>query len=137
MMLFLGELLLHRCARKCLNQHTFQFSGPANSTFARTITTDSRINIGIGATAAQNWDESVFVLSSERPCDWGDFAGVGATAAPPPVGGAPTNKFRSTKKRFLANPILRHFSPSGGCHRIPRVRISGKGSDLYFFDREK
>ena len=81
MMLFLGELLLHRCVRKCLNQRTFQFSGPANSTSARTITTDSRINIGIGATAAQNWDESVFVLSPECPRDWGDFAAVGATAA--------------------------------------------------------
>ena len=36
-------------------------------------------------TAAQKWDVSVFVLSTERPCDWGDLAGVGATAAPPLV----------------------------------------------------
>ena len=34
MMSFLGELLLHRCARKCFNQHTFQFPGPGNRTFA-------------------------------------------------------------------------------------------------------
>ena len=36
-------------------------------------------------TAAQKLDVSVFVLSTERPCDWGDLAGVGATAAPYPV----------------------------------------------------
>ena len=36
-------------------------------------------------TAAQKWDVSVFVLSTERPCDWGDLAGVGVTAAPYPV----------------------------------------------------
>ena len=83
MMLFLGELPLHRCARTCLNQHMFQFPGPANNAFARTIMTDSRINISIGAIAAQNWDVSVFVLSPECPCDWADFAGVAATAAPP------------------------------------------------------
>ena len=85
MMSLLGELLLHGCGRKCSNQHTFQFPGPASSTFARTITTDSRINISIGATAAQNWDESVFVLSPECPYDWGDFAAVGAAAATHPV----------------------------------------------------
>ena len=82
MMSLLGELLLHRCGRKCLNPHTFQFPGPANST-SHGLTTDSRINMSIGGTAAQNWDESVFVLSPECPCDWGDFAAVGVTVAPP------------------------------------------------------
>ena len=65
--------------------HESALSGPANDSFARTVTTDSRINIGVGVTAAQKWDVSVFVLSTERPCDWGDLAGVGATVAPHPV----------------------------------------------------
>ena len=30
-------------------------------------------------TAAQKWDVPVCVLSTERPCDWGDLAEVGAT----------------------------------------------------------
>ena len=66
-----------------MKHHVCALSGPANSTFARKITTDSRINIGIGTAAVQKSDVSVFVLSPERPCDWGDLAGVGATAAPP------------------------------------------------------
>ena len=36
--------------------------------------------MGVGVTAAQKWDVSVFVVPIERPCDWGDLAGVGATA---------------------------------------------------------
>ena len=40
---------------------------------------------GVGVTAAQKWDVSVFVLSTERPCDWSVLAGVGVTAAPYPV----------------------------------------------------
>ena len=68
-----------------LNQRRCANTAPANDSFARTVTTDSRINIGVGVTAAQKWDVSVFVLSTKRPCDWGDLAGVGATAAPYPV----------------------------------------------------
>ena len=30
------------------------------------------------------------------------------------------------------NPILRHFSSSGGSHRVARVQISGKASQLVF-----
>ena len=66
-----------------MKHHECALSGPANDSFARKITMDSRINIGIGTIACQKWDVSVFVLSSERPCDWGDLAGVGATAPPP------------------------------------------------------
>ena len=73
--------MLHKCARKCLNQRGCAETGPANDSFARKATTDSRINMRIGATVVQKWDVSVFVLSTERACDWGDLAGVGATAA--------------------------------------------------------
>ena len=55
---------------------------------------DSRINIRVGVTAAPKWDVSVFVLSTVRPCDWGDLAGVGATAAPPLVLGVHAVKRR-------------------------------------------
>ena len=68
-----------------MKYHVSAFSGPENDSFARRSATDSRINIRIGTTAAQKWDVSVFVLSPERPCDWGDLAGVVATAAPRPV----------------------------------------------------
>ena len=43
--------------------------------------------MGIGTTAAQKWDVSVLVLSPGGQCDWGDLAGVGATAAHPSTGG--------------------------------------------------
>ena len=86
---------MHRCARKCLNQRRCANAAPEDDSFARKVTTDSRINIGIVATAVQKWDVSVFVLSTERPCDWGDLAGVGATAARPLVG-----EGKLTRKRF-------------------------------------
>ena len=68
-----------------MKYHVSAFSGPENDSFARRSATDSRINIGIGTTAAQKWDVSVFVLSPEGQCDWDDFLAVGATAAPHPV----------------------------------------------------
>ena len=69
-----------------MKHHESALSGPANDSFARRSATDSRINIGIGTTAAQKWDVSVFVLSPEGQCDWDDLARIGATAVPPPVG---------------------------------------------------
>ena len=66
-----------------MKHHESALSGPANDSFARRSATDSRINIGIGTTAAQKWDVSVFVLSPEGQCDWDDLARIGATAAPP------------------------------------------------------
>ena len=108
---------MHRCARKCLNQRRCANTAPANDPFARTVTTDSRINIGVGVTAAQKWDVSVFVLSTERPCDWGDLAGVGVTAAPYPVASLRframfcchsmfdrTTEQKQTRKDTLASP---------------------------------
>ena len=71
-----------------MKYHVSAFSGPENDSFARRSATDSRINIGIGTTAAQKWDVSVFVLSPEGQCDWDDFLAVGATAAPHPVAAA-------------------------------------------------
>ena len=68
-----------------MKYHVSAFSGPENDSFARRSATDSRINIGIGTTAAQKWDVSVFVLSPEGQCDWDDFVVVGAAAAPLPV----------------------------------------------------
>ena len=68
-----------------MQHHESALSGPANDSFVRRSATDSRINIGIGTTAAQKWDVSVFVLSPEGQCDWDDLARIGATAAPYPV----------------------------------------------------
>ena len=31
---------------------------------------------------------------------------------------------------ILGNPILRPFGPSNGCHRVRRVQINGKASEL-------
>ena len=41
------------CARKCLNQRRSANTGPENDSFRRRATTDSRVNISIGATAVQ------------------------------------------------------------------------------------
>ena len=38
---------------------------------------------------------------------------------------------------FLGNPIVRHFSSSGGSHRIGRVQVSGRVSVLDFVDPKK
>ena len=40
--------------------------------------------------------------------------------------------FSIKQERSLGNPILRHFNPSGGCHRIALVQISGNASDCIF-----
>lgn len=45
------------------------------------------MNITNGTIAAQCLDESVFVLSPECQCDWGNFAEVGATAGAHPIAG--------------------------------------------------
>ena len=57
-----------------MKYHVSAFSGPENDSFARRSATDSRINIRIGTTAAQKWDVSVFVPSTERPGFCGNLA---------------------------------------------------------------
>ena len=37
---------------------------------------------------------------------------------------------------FLGNPALGQFRPSGGSHRVRRVQIDRKASELDFFDPE-
>ena len=56
-------------------------------------------------TAAQKWDVSVFVLSTERPCDWGDLAGVGVTAAPYPVACMQPNAYKLNSQNPVRNGI--------------------------------
>ena len=53
--------------------------------FAKSNGRQTYTKIGIGTIAFQKWDVSFFVLSTERPCDWDDFAAVGVNAAPHPV----------------------------------------------------
>ena len=63
-----------------MKHHVCALSGPANSTFARKITTDSRGNKRFGVTAVANWGELVFPLSLGCPFNWRELLGVGVTA---------------------------------------------------------